>query len=167
MFFLSGTAAYTNFSVECTCWQEYEAEGGLSYEYRVRQMGRQRSLLFYFGEAASSTPTMLPVGAYSSDFLDECVLLVYDSIGDYWTLTIPVTVYPPPGPREETLDEIFQVSFGNDPSVSRRIEAGDFQGASTAMYSYVSILNVPPDFVSTINQVQCNILNVSRISSRI
>jgi hypothetical protein len=88
----AGTAAYTNFSVVCNEWQEFEGAGQLKYEYRVRQKGNKRSLLFYFGDQPGSTPTMLPVGNYEESFLDECVLLIYDSIGDFWLLTQPVTV---------------------------------------------------------------------------
>ena len=66
--------------------------GELKYEYRVRQLGRKGSLLFYFGKNASSSPVVFPVGNYKEAFLDECVLLVYDSLGDYWKLTQMVTV---------------------------------------------------------------------------
>ena len=78
----------------CEDWKEWQgdARSKLKYEYRVRPLGSKRSLLFYFGHEASSNPAVFPVGNYRENFYDECVLLVYDSIGDFWELIQLVTV---------------------------------------------------------------------------
>ena len=91
---LEGYAAHTNFSAFCQDWKEWRGNKGLKYEYRVQQYGAKRSLLFYFGKSPLSTPSMMPVGNHKMDFLAEMVLLIYDSIGDFYMYKVNATVRP-------------------------------------------------------------------------
>ena len=91
----SGTATKTEFLINCFGWKEWNSTLGdkaLKYEYRIRQAGSERSLLFYFGRSASSTPVKFPVGNFQIKFLNEVILYIVDSLGDPWEHILNVTV---------------------------------------------------------------------------
>jgi hypothetical protein len=59
-------------------------------------------------------------------------------------------VYPPTGDKDEIVDGILAVATGEDPALTERFLQGEIQSAVSSMFSYISILNVPPDYVSII-----------------
>ena len=70
-FQFTGIATETLFYVMCFGWKEWRAlsdSEGLKYEYRIRQAGLKRSLLFYFGRDASASGAVFPVGSFEKSF---------------------------------------------------------------------------------------------------
>ena len=65
---------------------------GLKYEYRIRQAGLVRALLFYYGRDSRSSPSLFPVGSFVRDFGNEVVVNVIDGVGDSWEKIVNVTV---------------------------------------------------------------------------
>ena len=79
----------------CFGWKEWNIgplQSGLKYEYRIRQAGVKRALLFYFGRSARSSPVVFPVGSFDREFGNEVVVRILDSVGDFWQKIINVTV---------------------------------------------------------------------------
>ena len=90
-----GVAAKTEFKVRCYGWKEWNSTlggAGLKYEYRIRQAGNLRSLLFYYGTDAKSNAVVFPVGNFEKKFLNEVVLVIFDSIDDGWEKILNVSV---------------------------------------------------------------------------
>ena len=79
----------------CLGWKEWNTHlggTGLKYEYRIRQAGRVRALLFYYGADSRSSPVLFPVGSFERDFGNEVVVAITDSVGDSWVKIVNVTV---------------------------------------------------------------------------
>ncbi len=58
-------------------------------------------------------------------------------------------VYPPPRPLGIVASEILEMATDENSTVAQALASGDYQAAVMAIYSSVSILNVPLDFVRT------------------
>ncbi len=58
-------------------------------------------------------------------------------------------VYPPPRPKGIVASEILEMATGENSTVAWAYATGDYKAAVMAIYSSVSILNVPLDFVRT------------------
>ena len=64
----------------------------MKFEYRIRQAGSRRSLLFYFGKSTRSSAVKFPVGNFEDDYRNELVLYIVDSLGDPWEKLLNITV---------------------------------------------------------------------------
>ena len=96
LFFLvdTGIASETLFKIKCAQWKQWQAEEShLSYEYRIRQKGVERSFLLFFSNEPISEPLVFPVGNPAYNFLGEVVIVVIDHIGDGRKFILPVTVW--------------------------------------------------------------------------
>ena len=48
--------------------------------------------MLYYGNDATSSPTVLPMGNYELDFLNQVKLYIFDGVGDYYIFTYNLTV---------------------------------------------------------------------------
>ena len=51
-----------------------------------------RQYLLYYGNDPTSSPTVLPMGNYELDFLNQVKLYIFDNVGDYYIFTYNLTV---------------------------------------------------------------------------
>ena len=51
-----------------------------------------RQYLLYYGNDPTSSPTVLPMGNYELDFLNQVKLYIFDGVGDYYIFTYNLTV---------------------------------------------------------------------------
>ena len=51
-----------------------------------------RQYLLYYGNDPTSSPTVLPMGSYELDFLNQVKLYIFDGVGDYYIFTYNLTV---------------------------------------------------------------------------
>ena len=89
-----GYGTQSQHRVICSGWKEWnpEDEGRLKYEYRIRAFGTSQSYLFYFGYNMESPAVVFPIGNWKYDFVNQAVIYIVDSIGDYCQMEQNVTV---------------------------------------------------------------------------
>ena len=98
---------------------------------------------------------LFPVGHLDYEFLCEAVILIVDTVGDYYNLTAEVTVTLPDGEKIDICNGL--LTDKTDGPIPSLIQQAKYQEAAGMIFSVASQLNVPAMWVSIISKFKCSI----------
>ena len=56
-------------------------------------------------------------------------------------------MYPPPNEKFDLLAKLYDLSSGENPAITNSLESGNYQEAVSLVYSALTVLNIPLDWV--------------------